>query len=57
MGFERQNIYATPNEAYRAQLEERLSRIKDKTWAQLTAEEKDLLSEAAAFKHGLVKSP
>ncbi len=51
------DIKATPEEVYRKSLEDRLRPVREKTWAELTPEEKDLLQEALAFQGGHVRAP
>jgi len=53
----RQDVKSSPEDLYRQSLEDRLKLVKGKRWAELTPEEKDLISEWTAFKGGFISAP
>jgi hypothetical protein len=57
MGIERKDVVATSADLYRVSLEERLSRLAGKTWAELTPEEKDVILESYAVRSRYVRAP
>jgi hypothetical protein len=57
MGIERKDVVATPADMYRVSLNERLAPLANKTWADLTPEEKDVVLESYAVRSGYVRSP
>lgn len=57
MGVERKDVVATPEDLYRASLEQRVLKVQGRAWADLTPEEKDTVLEHYAFRSGLVRAP
>lgn len=57
MSFQRNDVEASAEEKYAADLQARVALVSKKSWKDMSPEDKDTVAEFVAWRAGFVKAP